>query len=351
MRKLMVRWIKRSLLAFGLIMLIMLFFPTWTPAIQGEKSISLLTQLKINGAGHEVMIRGVDRSNPILLVVHGGPGCSEIPYVRKYQQELEKQYTVVHYDQRGSGKSYHFNEDYSSLTTDILVDDLLALTDEVMQMLDRPKVLLMGHSFGTYIGMKAAAKAPEKYYAYIGVGQVANTIESELDSLDYTIEQARLAGNEQDAMQLEQLRGLIEIGESYTPRNMVRKYGGAARLIDDNQDYFEGFLLNSEYNGLDVIRYLRGIMVTQELLLKEEVESNLPVLVKELELPVYFVMGAYDYMTSVQSARNYFDQLEAPHKSFVVFEHSAHYPHFEEKERFLSWLNETVTPSVIVPYE
>ena len=77
------------------------------------------------------MIRGVDSSNPILIFVHGGPGCSEIPYVRKYQKELEKQFTIVHYDQRGSGKSYHFFEDYSNLTTDLLVEDLLALTDYI----------------------------------------------------------------------------------------------------------------------------------------------------------------------------------------------------------------------------
>ncbi len=69
--------------------------------------------------------------NPIVIFVHGGPGCSEIPYVREYQDLLEKNFTIVHYDQRGSGKSYHFFEDYSNLSTGLLVDDLLALTDYV----------------------------------------------------------------------------------------------------------------------------------------------------------------------------------------------------------------------------
>ncbi|MNZ60869.1 L-amino acid amidase [compost metagenome] len=338
MRKKMLTILKRGLLMITLIVVIVLIFPTWTPKIKGENSISTLEQVDINGAGHEIMIRGEDRSNPIIIFVHGGPGCSEIPYVRKYQKELERYFTIVHYDQRGSGKSYHFFEDYSNLTTDLLVDDLLALTDYVTEKLDQDKALLIGHSFGTYIGMKAAAKAPEKFSAYIGIGQIADTTQSELDGLNYTVEQAKQAGNLDDVERLELLRSSIEQGEQYTPRDMVRKYGGAARLIDDNKDYYEGFLLNPEYNGLDVIRYMRGISATQAVLLKEEAANHITDLVPRLEIPTYFVMGKYDYMTSTSAAKDYYDELEAPVKGFGLFEESAHYPQFEEKERFEEWL-------------
>ncbi|KAA2297620.1 alpha/beta hydrolase, partial [Clostridioides difficile] len=135
--------LKYSILSIILIVIVALIFPTWTPKIKGENSVSMLEQVEINGTGHEVMIRGVDRTNPILIFVHGGPGCSEIPYVRKYQNELEQHFTVVHYDQRGSGKSYHFFEDYSNLTTDVLVDDLLALRDYVSKELGQEKVILI----------------------------------------------------------------------------------------------------------------------------------------------------------------------------------------------------------------
>jgi len=341
MRKKWIRTLKWIGALSAAMILLFMFFPTWTPTIKGQNSISMLSQLPINGTDHEVMIRGANRSNPIIIFVHGGPGCSEIPYVRKYQKELEQHYTIVHYDQRGSGKSFHFDEDYSNLTTDVLVEDLLELTDVVTDMLDQPKVLLAGHSFGTYIGLKAAATAPEKFHAYIGIGQMADTISGELDGLNYTIEQARLAGNDEDVQELEQMRSAIEQGKAYTPRTMLRKYGGAARLIDDNQDYYEGFLLNPEYNGMDVIRYLKGVTMSQEILLAEDIEHPLPSLVQRVDLPVYFVMGAYDYMTSVQAARQYFDALKAPQKEFIIFEQSAHYPQFEEKDKFLDWLNTT----------
>lgn len=341
LRRGIIKIFKYSLIITSLIFLIWMFFPTWTPHIKGEHSISTMEQIEINGTKHEIMIRGVNSSNPILIFVHGGPACSEIPYVRKYQKELEKQFTVVHYDQRGSGKSYHFFEDYSNLTTDLLVEDLLAITDYLSERFDQEKVLLIGHSFGTYIGMRAVAKAPEKYYAYIGIGQVANTVQSELDSLEFTMEQAKLDGNSDDLERLMLLQQSIEQGKVLTPRNLVRKYGGAARLINDNGDYLNGFLLNSEYNGLDVIRFLRGISVTQETLLNEEAHHNIPDIINRVDLPVYFVMGKFDYMTSVKAAKNYYDSLEAPVKELIIFEESAHYPQFEEKEKFAIWLNKT----------
>ncbi|WP_340029803.1 alpha/beta hydrolase [Paenibacillus sp. FSL H7-0940] len=340
MRKKIRKTLKYSIPSIILIVIVALIFPTWTPKIKGENSISMLEQVENNGTGHEVMIRGVDRTNPILIFVHGGPGCSEIPYVRKYQKELEQHFTVVHYDQRGSGKSYHFFEDYSNLTTDVLVDDLLALRDYVSKELGQEKVILIGHSFGTYIGMKAAAKAPTQFHAYIGIGQMANTLQSELESLEYTYEQAKQAGNEDDVKKLELIRSSIEQGKELTPRILLQKYGGAARLINENRDYISGFLLNPEYNGLDMIRFYSGMFSSQDILLREAFDQNLPDIVNHLEIPTYFVTGKYDYMTTANAARDYFDVLDAPIKDFIVFNESAHYPQLEEKEKFVKWLNE-----------
>lgn len=92
------------------------------------------------------MIRGRDRNNPVLIFVHGGPCCSEIPYVRKYQKNLENDFTIVHYDQRGSGKSYEFGEDYSTVTIAAHVDDLIALTEYIKEYLGKEQVVLVGHS-------------------------------------------------------------------------------------------------------------------------------------------------------------------------------------------------------------
>ena len=109
-------------------LLFQFFKPTWSPKIKAEKSISELRKVEINGTELEVMIRGYDKENPIVIFVHGGPCCSEIPYVRKYQNLLEQNFTIVHYDQRGSGKSYDFGTDYSDVYANTHVEDLIELT-------------------------------------------------------------------------------------------------------------------------------------------------------------------------------------------------------------------------------
>lgn len=236
-----------------------LFFPTWTSSIKGENSISILEQVEINGSKQEMMIRGNDKENPVILFVHGGPGAPEIPYVDTYQDLLEARFTVVHYDQRASGKSYHFFEDYADLSSELLVNDLLAITDYVSERLGKEKVILMGHSYGTYIAAQAAQKAPEKYEAYVGIGQMGDTVTSEIDSLTYLISQAQQAGNAEDVLYLQGLTDKIKKGEMFTPRNYVIQYGGASRLIDSPDGNSLGMLLSSEYNLMDVIRYNVGI--------------------------------------------------------------------------------------------
>nr|WP_240463771.1 alpha/beta hydrolase [Paenibacillus apiarius] len=315
-----------------------LIFPTWTPKIDGVNSISVLEQVEMNGTGHELMIRGQDKNNPIVIFVHGGPGVSEIPYVTKYQDLLEKNFTIVRYDQRASGKSYHFGEDYSNLSTDLLVKDLLAVTDYISTRFNQKKVILVGHSFGTYIGMQAAQQAPEKYEAYIGIGQMSNTLESELDGLNFTIDQAKLSGNTTDVEYLQGLTEKVQSGDMLTPRHYVRKYGGAARLIDANADMDNGLLFGPEYNLLDRIRYSRGVSYVQEILIGQAFKKPLPTIITELDLPVYFIMGQYDYMTSMKSAKIYFDQIDANKKEFITYGQSAHYPQFEEKEKFSKWM-------------
>ncbi|GAA0178606.1 alpha/beta hydrolase [Clostridium sediminicola] len=325
-----------TLVILGLI-LIGLFFPTWTPAIKGENSVSIFEQVSINGTKHQLMIRGKDKDNPIIVFVHGGPGFSEIPYVRKYQDILEEKFTIVHYDQRGTGKSYHFLEDYSNLTPELLTDDLIALTEYIRERFEKDKVLLAGHSFGTYIAMQAAAKAPENYIAYIGIGQISNFKESETDSLNYCLEEAAKAGNKEDIADLQKIKVPVTNGYTVVPRKYIQKYGGGARLIDEYGDYDEGFIRNREYNLLDRIRFKLGIRKSVGMV-EDLLRKPLTTIVKKLEIPCYFHMGQYDYKTSAKAAKNYYDSIIAPEKEFILYLESAHYPQFEEEEKFAEWL-------------
>ena len=316
-----------------------LFSPTWTPYIEGVNSISELKKVDINGENLEVMIRGSNRNNPVIIFVHGGPCCSEIPYVRKYQENLEKDFTIVHYDQRGSGKSYEFWEDYSMVTAAAHMDDLIALTEYIKEYLGKKQVILIGHSYGTYIATLSVAQRPDLYQAYVGIGQMSNTIESELSSLEKCITAAE---NEKDARYLKSLETAISGGESIIPRNYIRKYGFAARKIDDNADYLKGFVFGPEYNLIDAVRFYSASVKYQDVLIKEALDNPITEIVTEINIPVYFVMGKYDGMTSPETAENYLCNMTGEGtKEFILFDESAHYPQFEEEEKFYQWMKKT----------
>jgi Predicted hydrolases or acyltransferases (alpha/beta hydrolase superfamily) len=339
MKKIILRIIKWVVITFLLVLTAGLLFPTWTPKISGDNSISELKRVEINHAKLEIMIRGNNRDNPIIIFVHGGPCCSEIPYVRKYQDLLEKKFTIVHYDQRGSGKSYEFGTDYSGVTAATHVEDLISLTKYIEEYLHQNQVILIGHSYGTYVATMAAAKEPKLYRAYVGIGQMSDTRLSELDSLHKCIRAAKAAENTNDVTYLSGLENLISQGKQFTPRDYVRKYGFAARNIDENADYLKGFLFGSEYNLLDAIRYSTALGKYQNALVLEALNKPISDIVKEIDIPVYFVMGKYDGMTSPEAAENYLNSLggEYPHE-MVIFENSAHYPQFEEKDKFYKWM-------------
>ena len=338
--------IKIILIIVALIMpvflLIRFISPTWTPKINGSNSISELKSVQINGEDLTVLIRGNNKDNPVLIFVHGGPCCSEIPYVRKYQGELEKDFTIVHYDQRGSGKSYKADKDYSTVTAKTHVDDLIALTEYVEDYLNKDKVILAGHSFGTYIATQAAALRPDLYESYVGIGQMSDTIKSELKTLDKCIAAAEEKGDKADAEKLRDLKPSIQNSSMIVPRDYVRKYGFAARKIDDNLDYVLAFLFGTEYNLRDAAGFYMASAKYQDALVMEGLSHPITEIVTSLDIPVYFVMGKYDGMTSPEAAKEYLDSLGGEgSREFVVFDESAHYPQFEERQAFSKWMRET----------
>jgi len=288
------------------------------------------------------MIRGVNRNNPAVLFVHGGPCCSEIPYVRRYQKQLEQDFTIIHYDQRGSGKSYEFGTDYSSVTAATHVSDLIALSEYIKDYLGKEKLILAGHSYGTYLATMAASQRPDLYRAYIGIGQMADTRESEAITLKKCIAAAEHTKNKKDVEALKKLEPAVSKGEAILPRTYVRKYGFAARKIHETADYRKGFLFGPEYSLMDAIRFHIANTKYQTPLAMEALQNPISDLVPKLDLPVWFVMGKYDGMTAPEAAEHYLRRLGGTGtKNLLLFEESAHYPHLEETDRFYHWMKDT----------
>ena len=313
---------------------------TKTTPIEGDNAIAELRMVEVNGTKLATLIRGQNRNNPILLCVAGGPFGTDIPFIKKYETELEKYFTIVHYDQRGAGKSHELGTDYSTLTADQHVDDLITLTKILKEALQQDTVYLLGHSYGTYLGSLAVQKEPDLYKAYIGIGQMSDTVKAETYAMENCIEAAKEAGNTQDVEFLESKLQDVKDGKMFAPRKYLRKYKFASRENHHEMaDFVKMVLFGDEYNLGDGIKFFYGASRYGEPLAMQTVEKPLSDLVKSYPIPAYFILGQYDGQTNTKAAREYFDSLEGTQpKEFIVFENSAHSPHIEENERFVDWM-------------
>jgi len=310
-------------------------------------SISEKIFVNINGVQQGMFIQSKDESNPVLLYLHGG--MPDYFLKQKYPTGLENEFTVVWWEQRGSGLSYEDKISKESITLEQLISDTLEVTNYLRNRFNQEKIYLMGHSGGTFIGIQAAARAPELYHAYIGVAQMTNTLKSEKLAYDYMLKEFKTIGNTEMVQKLEAAPVTMEDG---TPQAYlaVRDQGMHSLGIGTTHDMksiiseiFVPSLTFREYTIAEKINLWRakarnGVSIIWNTSLNMDLSQE----VVDLDLPVYFFEGIYDYTCSYELAKDYFELLKAPVKGFYTFDQSAHSPIFEEPEKSLRILREDV---------
>jgi pimeloyl-ACP methyl ester carboxylesterase len=310
-------------------------------------SISEKIWVNINGVEQGMFIQSKDASNPVLLYLHGG--VPDYFLKQKYPTGLEDYFTVVWWEQRGSGLSFNGNISKESITLEQLISDTLAVTNYLRNRFHQEKIYLMGRSGGTFFGIQAAARAPELYYAYIGVGQMSNQLNSERLAYDYMLKEFKANGNTEMVRKLEAAPVTMEGGipDAYLA---VRDHGMHSLGIGTTHEMksiITGFFLPSltfrEYTLMEKVKLWRakarnGVSVLWNTNLNMDLSQQ----VLDLDLPVYFFDGVYDYTCSFTLAKDYFEKLKAPVKGFYTFEQSAHSPMFEEPEKTIQIMLEDV---------
>ena len=162
----------------------------------------------IGGIPQWISVRGQDRHNPVILFLHGGPATPQIPSLWQFQRPIEEYFTVVNYDQRGAGKTFRETDPEQikdTMHVQTFVDDAIEIAEHVRKRLGKDKVILMAHSWGSIVGMRAALQRPDLFHAYVGIGQVINTRENERLSFQFGLEQARKHGNEEAVAELQSI--------------------------------------------------------------------------------------------------------------------------------------------------
>ena len=170
------------------------FRPAWTPSVasvNGKKSIASLEKIELGGLKQYVLIRSKDINNPILLFLHGGPGMPIMYLSHTFQRPLEEKFIVVHWDQRGAGKSYSQNIPTQTINVEQFISDAFQLIDTLCKRYHQQKIYLVGHSWGTYISSIIVQRHPELFYAYISVGQVVDGEAASKIQKEFLLSEAR----------------------------------------------------------------------------------------------------------------------------------------------------------------
>jgi len=326
--------------------------PISTPPFRGAdgrpspRSIASVERWRINGIDQSVIIRGRDRNNPILIWVHGGPGSSETPPLRRFDAGLEEHFVVVYWDQRFAGQSFDPRAPKPAhLTIQQYVDDLGAVVDRLLAQLAQRKVLVVGHSWGTVPGILYAEQHPEKLFAYVGVGQVADVPESERRSYDFVLKQARSRGDTKAIRELELMGPPPRPhGSAFTPRDLLQTFGGSFHGDGSYLKLIAQSLGQSEYNWRDLAAFQGAPAYSAKLLNTEFATFRIDDRPRTYGVPTFLVSGRSDHQSEASVAYEFFERISAPQKAFVWFEKSGHNPPFEEPVAFQAWLIKTVRP-------
>lgn len=292
----------------------------------------------INGVPQSVVIRGRSVGAPILIWV-GDLSC-ETPIFRKYQGELERNFTVVYWCQRYSGSSFDpFAPKPAQLSLDDYVDDLDVLVGRVSHRLGNSKVILVGHSSGTILALRYLGRHPQKVSAYVGVGQVVDAPENLRRGYAWVVETAR---RRRDAAAESQLQAIgpppyRSPKDFATLRTWIIAYGGAFHNGLSYGALARQALLSGYASWRDVAAAAMADGYTAPMA-REAANVRFEGRGAHYDVPIYLMEGRYDRRADPALAAEFLSEISAPAKGFVSFAESAHSPPFEEPVAFRNWL-------------
>lgn len=303
--------------------------------------------IDVNGTQQGMFLQSDSEDKPVLLFLHGGPGSPEIPFTQNYPTGLETFFSVCWWEQRGSGISFQKDIPSDTMTIDQMIADTLVVVEFLRLRFKKEKIYLMGHSWGTLLGMLVAQKAPELFHAYMGVGQLVQQAESERLAYKYMLNEFRATGNKRMVCKLEKYP--IDQGADIDFAYLSVRGEGLVKLGIGIMHQWRSMLkpvtcvlAYRGYTWKEKLNYPRGNTFCLSCFWDEVLKIDLRERIPRLDIPVYVFHGKFDYQVSYALGKDYLQVLDAPRKGFYPFEDSAHSPCFEEPEKMHRILREDV---------
>ncbi len=305
--------------------------------------------VQIGGIAQWVQIRGEDRNNPVILWLNGGPGFSTIPSTLLYR-DWERQFTVVMWDQRGEGRTFDRSGPAvaSSMTIAQMTRDGIAVAQYLRAHLHKDKIILLGHSWGSLLGVHMVQARPDLFSVYVGTGQIVNLERDAEAAYPLLLAQARVLGNK-DAVE-----ELTAAGPPPYPAQGLKKWAWVkwANALDPRTE-------TTRLTPAMVWSLLRGILsggglppgavFSQQAMWEEILRDDLGKSARRFAVPIVVIQGTQDRLTVPAVTRAYFDDIQAPAKRFVPIEGGGHLAIFSSRKAFLRILLAQVRPFAVPP--
>ena len=309
-----------------------------------------LYPVRIGGIDQWISVRGANADNPVLLFIHGGPGWSMMPMSWTFQRPWEDFFTVVQWDQRSAGKTYARNAKApdADLSIELMLQDAEEMVRYLLKHYGMQKIILVGHSWGSALGVKLAQAHPEWFYAYVGIGQLVNMQENETESYRLVLASARERGDQAGLAALKAIapypetNGLIPSAKLETEREWVVRYGGM-RYGRESDDETGIIALSPDYTADDAKQFEAGVYAAIRGLWPKMAAIDFDK-TTEFRCPIILFAGRHDMTTPTSIAAAWYARVTAPSKKLIWFENSSHYVVNEEPGLALDHLVHDVRP-------
>jgi pimeloyl-ACP methyl ester carboxylesterase len=302
--------------------------------------------VSIGGIEQWIQIGGSEAADhPVLLYLHGGPGGTSVPAAAAWKP-WEEHFAVVHWDQRGANRTFAKNgaAGCGPLTVDRMVRDGIEVAEFLIAHLQRPKILLVGHSWGSALGIHMLKRRPELFAGFVGTGQLVNMKKNEEYNYRWQLEEAQRRGDR------EALEALTRIGPPpfSGPRalKIMREYADRFAEGDGDSVQPRPTPLSPDFKPDEVPKMMQGAEYTRQQLHAELMEVDLPALGLDFSVPMFFFQGACDRYTPTEPVEDYYARIKAPHKELVRFEGCHHFVVLNRPDLFLRELLARVRPLV-----
>jgi proline iminopeptidase len=354
------RWIPTVLSTLAVVALaVWIALPASTPPILDAAgklvpgSIAELTTVRLGGQEQTIMVRAYSPDKPVLLYLNGGPGQSGLPYTRVILADLSRDFVIVDWDQRGTGKSYVAFEPSSTLTLERAINDTLELANYLRQRFAEQKIYVMGESWGSILGVLAVQRQPDLFHAFIGSGQMVSPRETDRRIYKDVLELAARTNNAGLTAKIRSYGQPPYADMPYANVFAMGQYDALYKPYRPSQAYMDrgnksgiGFygIMASEYNLVEKVNVLRGLMDTFTVMYPQLQEIDFRQDAKRLEVPIYVLDGTAELSARRDLMLEWFATLGASKKRIFALENAAHSVAFEQFEAFDKIMLETVLP-------